>query len=555
LPDAEPTAEVVVVGGGHNGLVCAAYLARAGIDVVVVEKNSEPGGALFWSTLGDATVDLGAVEHTAILTSGVVEELELANFGLEYVTRPNAGLHLFGDGTQIEIGATAHETAASIARIDEADADAWLRLVALSQPLMTMLAAAGVGVMPSMTMLNRLARLTLPRSCGPLLDLANGSVLDLADRWFRSPYMRAVAVSRAGFAGLPPWQAGSAAVFCFTTGGHGRRFGRPKGGSAAFVRALVSCVEAGGGRIRRDFEVNEIVRAEGGWCVRSAGGERVNASRAVVSAIPPQTTLLQLIRPESIVPSRVRDRMHEVEVLSGNISQLTLAAALDGLPPTALADDQLASTLWLMPEPDACLDTYTAAASNRLPDRLGTLLTFPSLMDPSLVPAPQATMWANSFVAARLDGDGWSEQRGRCSDLVWSTIEACIPGVRERSTDEALTTPADLERLTGALNPGNHIAPIPSQMLRDRPGRGLANRRTPIAGIYLTGAGTHPGGGVSGASGRATAVAVLDDIRPRPRTTRARQSVRALTNQLTAGGRAWKAAHHANRVPAQGTLT
>lgn len=549
-----PSAEVVVVGGGHNGLVCAAYLARAGVDVVVVEKNPEPGGALFWNRVGDATLDLGAVEHTAVLTSGVVEDLDLARFGLDYITRTFAGAHLFGDGTIIEIGTTAEETAASIARVDPLDAEAWLRLVDLSQPLMTMLAAAGSGVMPSMATLNRLARLTLPRSSGPLLDLANGSVLDLADRWFRSPYMRALAVARAGFSGLPPWQAGSAAVFCFTTGGHGRRFGRPRGGSAAFVNALVSCVEAAGGRLVRDFEVSEIAQAGSGqnhheWHVRSAQGQQITASRAVVSAIPPQTTLLQLVRPASLVPPKIRGRTQEVEVLSGNMSQLTLTATLDGLPASSLTNTQLASTLWLMPEPDACLDTYTAAASNRLPDRLGTLLTFPSVMDPSLVTPPHATMWVNSFVAARLDGGGWNQQqRDRCIDLVWATIEACLPGTRRRSTGEVLTTPADLERLTGALNPGNHIASIPSQMLRDRPARGLANRRTPIDGIYLTGAGTHPGGGVSGASGRATALAIIADLRSRSRVTQTRESARAVARQLAMSREAWQAARRAGRL-------
>jgi beta-carotene ketolase (CrtO type) len=547
-----PDAEVVVVGGGHNGLVCAAYLARAGVDVVVVEKNAEPGGALFWRGLGDSTVDLGAIEHTAVLTSGVVEDLDLARFGLDYITRTFAGVHIFGDGTMIEIGATAEETAASIARIDPLDAEAWLRLVDLSQPLMTMFAAAGSGVMPSMAVLNRLARLTLPRSSRPLLELANGTVLDLAERWFRSPYMRALAVARAGYSGLPPWQAGSAAVFCFTTGGHGRRFGRPRGGSAAFVGALVSCIEAAGGRVVRDFEVSEITRSGSGqtnheWCARTSHGQQITASRAMVSAIPPQATLLQLIRPASLVPTKVRGQMRDVEVLAGNMSQLTLAATLDGLPASALTDTQLSSTLWLMPDPDSCLDTYTAAASNHLPDRLGTLLTFPSLMDPSLVTPPQVTMWANSFVAARLDG-GWAAQRSHCIDLVWATIEACLPGTRQRSTGEVLTTPADLERLTGALSPGNHIAPIPSQMLRDRPARGLANRRTPIDGIYLTGAGTHPGGGVSGASGRATALAVLADIRPQSTVTRIGGSIRSVAHQLAMSGKAWQTVRRTGRL-------
>ena len=534
------TVDVVVVGGGHNGLICAAYLARAGVSVAVVERNDVAGGSMFSTTVGETRLDLGAVEHTSVLTTGVIDDLDLTGAGLAYSTRDIAGVHLFGDGTRVEIGATAEQTAASIAAVDARDAESWLRLVELSAPLMTVIGAAGRAasdrLMPSMTLLDRLAQITLPKSSAELRRLANDSVVELADRWFRSPYMRALAISRSGFAGLPPTQPGTGAVFCFTTGGYGRTFGRPVGGSAAFVDAVVRRLTEAGGAVYTGFDVAEIERAGGRWSVRADDDRRVVARRAVVSAIPPQTTLLRLLQPTGLVPDVVRTRLQHVEVDIDNVSQLTLTAILAGLPPSPVSDDYMASTLWLMPDPGDAMRAYASTKAKRLPDSIGTLLVFPTLMDPSLAPAGTHTMWANSFVGVELDG-GWDAHRAACADLVWRTIESCVPGTRERTTFERLTVPIDLETRTAARNPGNHVAPIPAQMLRNRPVRGLG-RRTPIDGLYLTAAGTHPGGGVSGDAGRRTAQVVLADLQQTV-LARGAAGVATTARQLTSGLKAW----------------
>jgi phytoene dehydrogenase-like protein len=286
------------------------------------------------------------------------------------------------------------------------------------------------------------------------------------------------------------------------------------------------------------FEATSIEHEHGRWVVRGSGGLAV-ATRAVVSAIPPRTALLELLQPADLLPTPVAERLRRATVLVGNVSQLTLAAVLDGMPTNAIDPEYLASTLWLLPDPATHAHAYEAARDRRLPDRIGTLLTFPSLMDPSLASGGLHTMWANSFVAADLAG-GWEAVRDACADVVWRTIEHCLPGSRHRALGEVLTTPADLERYTGAANPGNHVAPIPEQMLRDRPARGLG-WRTPIPGFYLTGAGTHPGGGVSGVSGRATARAVIADLQSNV-VGRAWNSSRAIAGQLAKGVTAWRQA-------------
>ncbi len=302
----DASVDVVVVGGGHNGLICAAYLARAGLDVIVVEQNDGAGGALMSSEWEGYRLEHGAVEHTAVLTSGVIDELGLEDLGLSYRTRDVAAIHLFGDGASVTIGRTVEATAESIASISARDARAWTDLSERSAPLLRAFAIASGGWVPPMSVATRVARAIGGRDAAPLVDLAQMSVIDLATKWFESPHVRALAIFRASFLGLPPWAPGTANAFLLTTGGHGRRLGRPLGGSRAFVAALAAAVTDGGGVVRCGFRVESVSRRGAGWTVRSTAGEEITARRAVVSAIPPQDFVLRLLSPADVVPTSTR---------------------------------------------------------------------------------------------------------------------------------------------------------------------------------------------------------------------------------------------------------
>lgn len=508
------TADVVVVGGGHNGLICAAYLARAGLDVVVVEQNEVPGGALMWSEWHGHLLEHGAVEHTSVLTSGVVDELGLTELGLRYRTRDVAAIHMFGDGATVTIGRDVDSTAASIAAISTHDARAWAELSELSAPLLGAFAIASGGWVPPMSVATRIARTTGGRDADALVDLVQMSVLDLATQWFESPHVRALAIFRASFLGLPPWAPGTANAFLLTTGGHGRRLGRPVGGSRAFVGALAAAVTTGGGAVRCGFRVESVNRIETGWTVRSTTGEQITATRAVVSAIAPQDFVLRLLSPPDVVPAATRRRLEALEIVVSNVSQLTLAAALDTSQcvPTFGDADSDQSTLWLLPNPIAAVDTYTSISLGLVPPSPGTLVAFPTSVDPALAPSGRATMWANAVAAREIQGRSWEHAAAEATEGIWRTIGECLPDLRSHAVHEVLTSPRDLTAITGAVNPGNHVAPTPAQSLGRRPARGMGNYATPIDGIFVTGAGTHPGGGVNGASGRACAQAVLRSI-------------------------------------------
>ena len=207
------SADVVVVGGGHNGLICAAYLARAGLDVVVVEQNEMPGGALMSSEWEGYRLEHGALEHTAVLTSGVIDELGLEDLGLAYRTRDVAAIHLFGDGANVTIGSTVEATADSIASISVRDARAWAELSERSAPLLRAFSIASKGWVPPMNVATRIARTMGGRDADTLVEMVQMSVLDLATRWFESPHVRSLAVFHASFLGLPPWAAGTANAF------------------------------------------------------------------------------------------------------------------------------------------------------------------------------------------------------------------------------------------------------------------------------------------------------------------------------------------------------
>jgi len=509
---AADTADIVVVGAGHNGLVCASYLARAGLDVVVLEQSDRPGGALWWTDWQGHQLERGAVEHSAVLTTGIVEDLDLARHGLEYRTRSVAAIHLFGDGTRIVIEETAEATAASIGELSVADGRAWLELAEIGALLLRAYALASDGWIPPPQVATAFARAVAGPRSRRLTDLTRMSAAELAQRWFEHPVVRSMVMFRAAFSSVAPWTPGSAAAFLLTVAGHGRRIGRPVGGSRAFVEALTASAGAAGATVRCGVTVDAVRRAGGSWRVHTSGDKTVIARRGVVSAMAPRPFLLDVL--DGALAPRSRRRVERVQEVVDNVSQLTLAAAIDDplCLPSFGRTELDAGAMWLLSEPSSATEAYSAALLGQLSATPATLVTFPSVADPGAAPAGGATMWADSFTARQLHGRPWSQRRDEASEAVWRTIDACLPGVRGHVRHEVLTTPDDLTGKNGAENAGNHVAPIPGQLLGARPAHGFGNHRSPIDGIYLTGAGTHPGGGVSGLPGRLCARAVLDDL-------------------------------------------
>jgi phytoene dehydrogenase-like protein len=508
------TADVVVIGGGHNGLVCAIYLARAGLDVCLVEQGDVLGGALISSEWNGHQLERGAVEHTTILRAGIVDELDLAAHGLRYATRRTAALHRFGDGTTIVIEETAEATARGLAEFSNADAEAWLALADQSSQLFRALGIATSGWIPPPRLAFAAARLLGGRASRPLIDLVTMPIDRLANERFQHPAVRAMAIHRASFLGLPPDAPGSATGLLVTLAGHGSVFGRPVGGSAALVSALSSALSAAGGRTECRFAVEAIERAGDEWVVGGPAGT-VRARRALVSAVAPVPFLVDALEP-AVLRDWHRRRLQAVELVSKNVTQLTMAATLDerGIP-TFDRDDLAGTTMWLAREPADAAGHYSDIRAGRITPAVPTLVTFPSVMDPSAAPPGRATMWCNSWVPRVLRDSTWDGAREPVTRSIHATVDACLPGVMEAVDHELLTTPEDLEVRNRAVNPGGHVAPLAGQTLGHRPAPRFGNYATPVRGLYLTGAGTNPTGGVSGLPGKACAQVVLRDLRGR----------------------------------------
>ncbi|MDY7100202.1 MAG: NAD(P)/FAD-dependent oxidoreductase [Actinomycetota bacterium] len=507
---------MVVVGGGHNGLICAAYLAAAGVDVCVVEKNEVCGGALFSTVSPDGTVlERGGIDHSTIVASPIPDELALDRHGLRYLARTESAVHLFGDGARITIAPTAEETAASIAAIDRADGDAWLELAALATELGAFTAELTDGHPIPLPVALAAGRAALGAKGRPLLDLATAPVVDEVQRRFTSPHVRAMGIARTTFSGLPAWYPGTAAVLAMTASGHGRTYARPEGGSRAFVAALERAVTANGGRIVTGASVDTVRRDGDTWTVRTGGGT-ITARRAVVSAIPPQDLLTAMLEPADLLGRRARRRLRDAEVVAANLGQFTLAAELDRHPDLGARTGAgyEGSMLWLTADPRDAMASQTAAAMGGLADRPPVVSTFPTVADPTLAPDGRGSFWVNGYLAARLARPGgWSaDATDTLAERVWATVGACLGDVRDLVTETIIATPADVSARTGAENPGQHLATTLGQMFGNRPLPGWGDHRSAIGGLYLTGAGTDPGPGISGLPGRACAHAVLADL-------------------------------------------
>jgi len=277
--------DAIIIGGGHNGLVCGAYLARSGLKVAVVERAPAAGGCIVSASPPDLpgyTLDLGGLEHGRLWGSKVVAELDLERQGLDLVTRDVYAAAVFPDGRAIAISQNLDATCASIAAVSLADAAAYRRFVAVAAGVLDLLAVAGDGPPPSPLALLRLGRLlpagTRMDACLRLFLQSSRAVLD---DWFESDELKALLGNFATHSQLPPWQSGAGYIPMLMAGAHRGRPARPRGGSGAFVASLTRALCAAGGDLLTGNGVARVLvergRAAG---VRLDDGAELRGARA-----------------------------------------------------------------------------------------------------------------------------------------------------------------------------------------------------------------------------------------------------------------------------------
>jgi phytoene dehydrogenase-like protein len=508
--------DAIVIGAGHNGLVSAAYLAQAGERVLVVERFERPGGCVATEEIPGfpgSQVDVGGLEHGAFAAAPVMRELDLARHGLRYLQHEHT-FTFIADGASWILHRDAQKTRASITALSPRDGETWPRFADFAEGVLRVLSAIGDAPPPSFPALLRLMSAG-GRRADTLMRTFLASPRQVVDGWFESEPIRAGLINQATHAQTPPWQLGSGYAPFLALGGQGGK--RPEGGGKSLIRALVSCLEQHGGTLRCEAPVRRILvderRALG---VELESGERITARHAVVSAIDARRVFTRLIDAHH-VPAAFRRRMEALTSGRDNIGELSMAAVLDDLPPLAMervGSEAYSGAFWHSGSVQDIEETFLDIRRGELPRRPSLMWAVPSVLDPSLAPPGKQLLWLAAFLPYRFrDGRGWDEMKEEAADLLLAQVDAAAPGLRRRVVARTVLSPLDWERRTGNLcGNADHLDTGIDQMLGNRPSPSIARYRTPIRGLYLTGAGTHPGGGITGQPGRNTARVALGDL-------------------------------------------
>ncbi|MFF0635823.1 phytoene desaturase family protein [Nocardia sp. NPDC004151] len=528
---------VVVVGSGHNALVAACYLAKAGHRVEVLERDTVLGGAV--STVErfpGHLVDRGSSAHIMIRHTGIIEELELARFGLRYIdcdpwafAPAPAGSGLAPIVFHRDLDLTCASIAAACGR---RDADAYRRFATVWGPRSARVMRAFSGTPTGGHLLKSFWGMD-PREAAGATGRASGGALSremmqtgdaLLDSLFDSERLKAALAWFGAQSGPPMSEPGSAPMVGFAALMHTVPPGRAIGGSGALSAALVARLESDGGVVSPGDAVTALTRRGDRWEVRTASGRNLSADTVIAGSHI--LTTLNLLEQGGFDAATIADWRRRIRVGPG--IGMVVRAAISELPhyPGAEPGESAHGLQLLVTDRRELRRAHGAALAGDLPPRPVVLAMTFSALDPSIAPAGehQVTLWSQWHPYDLADGSDWSAHAETEADRIIAEVDALAPGFAGSITRRYIQTPADLEREMGLLG-GNvmHVEMSIDQMFMWRPLPELAEQRVPGApGLYLTGASTHPGGGVSGASGRSAARLVERDLRPRLRFPRRR---------------------------------
>jgi len=521
------TFDAIIIGAGHNGLVTACYLAKAGIKTLVLERRDVVGGGAITEEFHPG-FRCSTLDHTAgPLSPQVVTDLNLAQHGLEFITPEVRVLSLTTDQRSLCIYNETARTVAEIEKFSSKDAKSYpdfltsfSRIGSVLAPILSMtppsidqptasdawqfgkvgLAFRGLGKKDEYRLLR----------WGPM------AVADLVAEWFDTEVLRATVAARGisgSFAG--PWSAGTSlglllqaaldsnpiSPSCFVRGGLG-----------GLTKALVAAAISLGVEIRTKAEVVRVETGDGAEAkVILSDGEELQ-TRAVVSNADPKTTFLRLVDPIDLDPNfLLKMRNYRAQGTSAKIN-----LALDGLPAFSGADaSKLTGRIHIGPEIDYLERAFDASKYGEFSKEPYLDVTIPSLTDSSLAPDGKHVMSIHcQFAPYKLRAGDWSSRGQEFADTVINQLSKFAPGLKDLILSGQVITPLDLEQTYGLS--GGHIhhgEQALDQFFTFRPLIGFAQYRTPLQRLYLCGAGTHPGGGVTGMPGANAAREIVKDFK------------------------------------------
>ncbi len=517
--------DVVVIGGGHNGLVTAALLAKAGRKPLVLERRDVVGGAAVTEEFHPG-FKASSLAHTAgPLRASVVSDLDLKIETMApeprlFAPQPDGrGLALYGDPAK---------SAASIGAFSAKDAQQYLAFDASLRRISKVLAQllevtppdlekASLGDAWPMGRLGLSVRALGRDDAQNLLRWGPMAVADFVNEWFETEALRA-AIAARGITGAMagPWSGGTTAnllLHAAATGGNGAGSTvLVKGGLGALTQALADAARRLGAEIRTGAEVTRLTTKEGRVAgVVLASGEEIPA-QAVVSGTDPQRTFLKLLDPALLDPEdRRRLKNYQQKGMASKVN-----IALSGPPTFKAARDSalIQGRIHIGPSLDDLERAFDASKYGEISARPWLDVTIPTLTDTSLAPVGKHVMSVYvQYTPYKLKSGDWDARRNELGDTVLRLLDECAPGLSSLVVGRQVLTPSDLERTYG-LTGGHpsHGEPSLNQLFTMRPALGWARYRARVPGLYLCGAGAHPGGGVTGGPGANAAREILRDL-------------------------------------------
>jgi phytoene dehydrogenase-like protein len=512
--------DCIVIGGGHNGLVCAAYLAKAGRSVLVLEAAARVGGAAVTHEFAPGYRASTCAHVLHQMSAQLIDELALETHGLRFAATQMPTSALSVDGSSIVLGPGGWSGSA---RVSPSDRDAYPRLLERLNRFARLLGTILEQVPPQLgtnAWPDRLALLGLGwrvrrlgrRDMRELLRIGAMNVYDLLHEHFESPLLQgALGLDAVLGTNFGPRSPGTVLTLLYRlaaqSGAGPRALSQPLGGMGAVCDALARAAAAAGATIRTDAPVSRVLVDDDTACgVLLDSGERI-AGRTVISCADPKTTLLQLLGAEHLDTGFVRKVTH----LRTQGLAAKLHLALDSAPQfTGLDTAALAGRLLVAPSLDYIERAFNHSKYGEYSAAPALEVTVPTASDPALAPAGGHVISAIVQYAPYALRAGWETQREHLADRVIETLELHAPGLRSQVRARELLTPVDIERRFRITGGHWHHAELAfDQFFMLRPVPGAAQYRTPLPGLYLCGAGSHPGGGVMGTAGRNAARQVL----------------------------------------------
>jgi len=558
------SADVIVAGSGHNGLVAACYLAKAGLDVLVVEAHTTPGGMTatneFLPEAPGFMINEASIHASLFRTTNIDEQLGLsARHGLRMRPIDPAHVHLGYEGESIAMWRDPRKTAAEIRHFSRRDAENYIRLCDIIRDAVNIgiPAMQTNAVRPEPKVVAKLLKNAAKgrRNLGEIARWVTASQQEVIEEWFEHDMVRGPLTTNLPFMQFDADLSGWSLIYLGVLEKVG--VAMFEGGTGAFPKALIRCLESHGGRVRTSAAVEQLI-VDGGAVtgVRLEGGEELSARRAVVTAFSPKTVLTKLL-PAGTLPHSYANRAKHIPTRNTGMTDYKLNVAVKGKLDLERhhkwrkddIDLRLPCTTWNTHQ--QALDAAFECVQGRVPQMIPGLSQITTAFDPSMAPDGHDTFWFWTGLTPADPVDGWDVAREQITERVIKNASEYFVGMEDMEIARRPLAQPDIEERFWAID-GNvyHVDPTITRFGPLKPAIGFAGHDTPVSGLFLTGSGTHPVAGISGMPGQNCATRVLHVLKKQNKQGRRQRATAAVGHTET-----WVATHNgAAERPSEATV-